>query len=273
MRFQCNKKWGLSRNTLVLLYKSLALPTLLYCAPVWANQNTKKLESFQSFINRDILETRYYPNSIATEVLLGIPAIDIVVQNISAKFLTKVLQYHDHLRKRVIQQQNSLTVITTQRNIMKQFYNLKNNDLSVDHSYTESVSRNHTLHRWNFRWLYPNLATNPKNLVHRVDIDPMLMKVNTTEQVMRTAIELLLDINPSINNFAYNRSLRLLARFALVKKLKKQLLIFFDSTIYEATNRPAQNSNLYDLRDCVNLIDFIRTISIIYNILLLTSVN
>ena len=49
-----------------------------------------------------LLETRYYPNSMATEVLLGIPPIDIVVQNISAKFVTKVLQYHDHLRKRGI---------------------------------------------------------------------------------------------------------------------------------------------------------------------------
>ena len=71
-------------------------------------------------INRDILETRYYPSSMATGVLLGIPPIDIVVQNISAKFLTKILQNHDHLRKRVIQQQSSLTFITTQRNMMKQ---------------------------------------------------------------------------------------------------------------------------------------------------------
>ena len=158
MRIHSNKKWGLSRNTLVLLYKSLVSPTLLYCAPVWENQNNKKFESFQSFINRDILETRYYPNSMATGMLLGISPIDFVVQNISAKFLTKVLQYHDRLRKRVIQQQNSLTFITTQRNIMKQFYNLKYIDLSDDHSYIEGVSRNHILHRWNSRWLYPEFA-------------------------------------------------------------------------------------------------------------------
>ena len=141
---------------------------------------------------------------MATEVLLGIPPIDLVVQNISAKFLTKVLQYHDHLRKRVIQQQNSLTFITTHINLMKQFYNLKYIQLSDDHSYTEGVSRNHILHGWNSRKKYTDFATHP---VHRVDIDTMLMKVSTTKQVMRTAIELLLEINPSINNFAYNRSL------------------------------------------------------------------
>ena len=240
---------GYSRNTLVLLYKSLILPSLLYCAPVWAHQNTKMLESVQSFINRDIVETRYYPNSMATEVLLGIQPIDIVVQNISAKILPKVLQYHDHLRKRVIQQQNSLTFITTQRN-NETILQSKYIDLSDDHSYTEGVSRNHILHRWNFRWLDPDFATHLKNLVHRVDFDPMLMKVNTAKQVLRTAIELLLDINPSIYNFAYNRSLTASPLCPCKETEETATHFLFDCTIYEATNRPAKSFNLYDLRDC-----------------------
>ena len=77
---------------------------------------------------------------MATEVLLGIPPIDIFVQNIASNFLTKCLQYHDHLRKRAIQLQNSLPFDTSQRNIMKQFYNLKYIDSFDDHSYTEGVS-------------------------------------------------------------------------------------------------------------------------------------
>ena len=90
---------------------------------------------------------------------------------------------------------------------MKQFYNLKYIDLSNDHSYTEAVGRNHILHRWNSRWLYPDFAKHLNNLVHRFDIDPMLMNVNTTKKVMPTAIELLLEINLSVNTFAHNRSL------------------------------------------------------------------
>ena len=87
----------------------------------------------------------------------------------------------------------------------------------------------------------------------------MLMKVNTTKQVMRTAIELLQDINPSINNFAYNRSLTA-SPFCPCNETEETATHFlFDCTIYEATNRPAKNFNLYDLRDCVNLIEFIRT--------------
>ena len=163
-------------------------------------------KSFQSFVNQHILETKCYPNSMATEVLLGILSIDIVVQKISAKILTKVLQYHDHLRKRVIQQLNSLTFITSPTNIIKQFYNLKYIDLSDNHSYSEVVNRCHILLRWNSRWLYPDFATYLKTFVHRAYIDPMRMKGNVTKQKMRTTIELLLDINPSMNTFAYTRS-------------------------------------------------------------------
>ena len=53
---------------------------------------------------------------------------------------------------------------------MKQFYKLKYIDLSDDHSYTEGVSRNHILHRWNSWWLYPDFATHLKNLVHIIII-------------------------------------------------------------------------------------------------------
>ena len=88
MRTHCNMKWGLSRNMLVLLHKTPILPTLFYGAPVLTNQNTKKLESLKSFVNRDV-HRQYYPISMATEVLLRIPPIDIVLQNTSTKFLTK----------------------------------------------------------------------------------------------------------------------------------------------------------------------------------------
>ena len=74
----------------------------------------------------------------------------------------EILQYHDHLRKRVVQQQNSFKFITSQRNIMKHFYNLKYFDLSDDHSYTESVSKSHSLLRWNTRWLFPDFTTHLK---------------------------------------------------------------------------------------------------------------
>ena len=71
---------------------------------------------------------------------------------------------------------------------------------------------------------------------------------------MRTDIERLLDINPSKTNIAYKRSLTvsLLCACKLAEEITTPFLI--DGIIYEAT----KNRNLYDQRDCVNLIEFIR---------------
>ena len=156
LRIHCTSRWGLSRNTLTTLYKTLILPTLLYCAPVWSNQNAAKLQTFQAFVNRSILQTRFNPNESAAEVILGTPPIDIVCQNISAKFLTKVLQQRDLLSELFIKSEGTVTFVTIHRNILKTFYNKKNLDLTDPLSYNEAISRTHILRQWNSRWQYPH---------------------------------------------------------------------------------------------------------------------
>ena len=95
--------------------------------------------------------------------------------------------------------------------------------------------------------------------MHRVDNDPLLMKENATQQEMRTAIELLLDMNPSMNNFAYNRSLT--ASPLCPCKETEETATHFHSTVQYTKLRtdPKKNFNLYDIRDCGNLVEFIRT--------------
>ena len=70
------------------------------------------------------------------------------------------------------------------------------------------------------------------------------MKVNATKQEVRTAIELLLDINPPMNIFAYNRSLTASPLCPCKETEETAARFLFDCTIYEATNRPAKNFNL-----------------------------
>ena len=53
-------------NTLTTLYKTLILSTLLYCAPVWSNQNAAKLQTFQTLS----IEVYSKPGLIQTRVLL-----------------------------------------------------------------------------------------------------------------------------------------------------------------------------------------------------------
>ena len=76
------------------------------------------------------LQTRFYPNAIAAEVILGMPPIDIICQNISAKFLIKVLQLRDLLSELIIQIERAVNFVTIHRNILKPFYNQKTLDLT-----------------------------------------------------------------------------------------------------------------------------------------------
>ena len=75
-----HEKRDLSRRILVTLYKTLILPLVLYCAPVWTLANYTRLNSFQGFILRNIMKTTHNPNSKAAEVL-GLPPIDILCKN------------------------------------------------------------------------------------------------------------------------------------------------------------------------------------------------
>ena len=121
LRYHCTGKWGLSRHTLTVMYKTLILLALLYCTPVWASQNITKLTKFQHTITCSIMETRYNANSAAAEVLLGIPPINILCQNISSKFFTKVLPSNDHMTNQIIENESDLAFLMGHRNTLRQF--------------------------------------------------------------------------------------------------------------------------------------------------------
>ena len=72
----------------------------------------------------------------------------------------------------------------------------------------------------------------------------MVMKVKATKQEMWTAIELLLDIHPSMNNFAYYRSLNASPLCPCKESEETANNFLFD--VYEATNQPAKTFSLYD---------------------------
>ena len=141
------------------MYKTMILLALLYCTPVRASQNITKLTKFQHTITCSIMETRYNANSAAAEVLLGIPPINILCQNIS-KFFTKVLPSNDHMTNQIIENESDLAFLMGHRNTLRQFYGRKTLNLRDKLSYDEETSRNHILRQWNYRWQYPDFDTN-----------------------------------------------------------------------------------------------------------------
>ena len=127
-------------------------------------------------------------------------------------------------------------------------------------SYDEETSGNHILRQWNSRYLrqYPDFDTNLKHLVPRVENDPVLTKISTTKELMRHVIEVLLDINPSLKNFAYNRSLTASLLCSCKRTEETAIHFLFSCKIWEPRNLLTENFNLYDLTNCAKLVEFIR---------------
>ena len=257
LRLHCTKKWGLSRRTLVTLYRTLILPLVLYCAPVWTLANYTRLNNFQSFILRNIMETTLNPNSKAAEVLLGLPPIDILCENISAKFLTKALASTDKLQRLILENQQHLKFVTTHCNCLKNFYNNRNLKLTDPLTYTDTTSRIHILRRWNDRWNYLDFDTHLKKLVPRVEMDPMLIHATTSKQQLQIGLELLLGTCPTLNNFAYNRSLTASPLCSCGRNEETAIHFLFYCQRYENRELSAEKLDIYDLEDCLKLFTFI----------------
>ena len=164
----------------------------------------------------------------------------------------------DLLSGLIIKIEGAVTFVTIHRNILKTYFK-KNLDLIDPLSYTEAISRTHILRQWNSIWLYPDFETNLKKFVPRVDTNPALIKLSLQKELMRTAIEVLLDINPSLKNFAYNRSLTAspMCSWRITEETATHFLI--DCRILVTRKLSTGNFNLYDKNDCIELIEFIKS--------------
>ena len=104
----CNKKWafitrgtnrnhGLNIRSLLLLLKATVLTKLLYAAPLWLKSN---LDLYTGFWNRVLMKisgSMLYPQREITEIALHLPPLEIQLEVITAKFMSKILAGNDFL--------------------------------------------------------------------------------------------------------------------------------------------------------------------------------
>ena len=142
--------------------------------------------------------------------------------------------------------------------MLKTFYK-KNFDLFDPLSYTEAIRRTHILRQWNSRWQYPDFETNLKKFV-LVDTDPALIKLSLQKEFMGTVIEGLLDINPSLKNFAYNRSLTATPMCSCRITEETATHFLFDCRNLITRKLSTGYFNLNEKNDCIELIEFIKVV-------------
>ena len=91
-------KWCLSIPTLLMLYKTIIIPQLMYASPIWFEQNKTIGVKIQQHFIRSVFRHSYTPNSSTCEVLLGLPPLDFYIDEIEIKFLLKTLWKDDFVR-------------------------------------------------------------------------------------------------------------------------------------------------------------------------------
>ena len=88
-------QWGLSIPTLILLYKTVILPQVMYAASIWRHKNISGLKKFQNNIIRPIFRHCLSLPIAASEVLQGIPPLDLYGDSLDIKYLIKVTLQSD----------------------------------------------------------------------------------------------------------------------------------------------------------------------------------
>ena len=88
-------KWSLAISALVLLYKTIIVPQLLYASAIWFGKNRNTVLRVQNYCIRTIFRHSFSPTTSTCETLLGIPPIDLYNEAIEVKFVIKVIKAKD----------------------------------------------------------------------------------------------------------------------------------------------------------------------------------
>ena len=152
------------------------------------------------------------------------------------------------MTNQIIEKESDLAFLMGHRNTLRQFYGRKTLNLHDKLSYDEEMSRNHILRQWNSRWQNPDFDTNLKHLVPQVENDPVLTKISTTKELMRHVIEVLLDINPSLKKFAYNRSLTASPLCPCKRTEETAIHFLFSCKIWEPRNLYDEDIDYFNMR-------------------------
>ena len=78
--------WCLS---ILMLYKTIIIPQLMYASPIWFEQNKTIGVKIQQHFIRSVFRRSHTPNSSSCEVLLGLPPLDFYNDRIEIKLFIK----------------------------------------------------------------------------------------------------------------------------------------------------------------------------------------
>ena len=94
---------GLNTSTLLILFKTVVLTKLLYAAPVWLYLNFDVFKQFMARAILKILGAQGYPSKMLAEVMLGLPPLQLLAEQVTIKFIMKCLAQQDSTAAIILQ--------------------------------------------------------------------------------------------------------------------------------------------------------------------------
>lgn len=98
-----SRKRGLNTSSLLILFKTVILTKLLYASPIWLDSNIDVFKQFMSKVLLRIIGSQYYPSKALSEVILGLPPLELMHDRVTIKFMLKCLYQNDDVASRILQ--------------------------------------------------------------------------------------------------------------------------------------------------------------------------
>lgn len=97
------RKRGLNVSTLSVLFKTVVLTKLLYASPIWLDRNIDAFRDFMARARLRITGAQYHPSKALSEVILGIPPLELMHEQVIIKFVMKCLYQGDNVAGKILQ--------------------------------------------------------------------------------------------------------------------------------------------------------------------------
>ncbi|KAL5262235.1 hypothetical protein ACHWQZ_G007826 [Mnemiopsis leidyi] len=135
-----SRKRGLNTSSLSILFKTVVLSKLLYASPVWLSNNIDVFKDFMSKALLRITGAQFHPTKYLKEILVGIPPLKLVHEQIVIKFILKCLFQGDNVAGRIFQVEcTPQHPFNSHIRLTKEFIYFTNNELNSRFSRTSLI--------------------------------------------------------------------------------------------------------------------------------------
>ena len=99
----CQTTNGLNCKTIIELYRCVIQPKVFYGLPAWNTENLSKISELQNTVLHTATGGYNDPAVRNLELMTGVKPVDIQVQILTIKFLSKVLSTNDYMKKYILE--------------------------------------------------------------------------------------------------------------------------------------------------------------------------